>query len=140
MLNRHSMSRSERRQLWHDPEAQRMKNRQTQATGQIVTVSNHLPTGAENAITGTEICAMLNISQRELTSAIERERRAGKPICASTDRQPGYFLAADKGEMQRFCKSLFHRAGEIHKTRKACMATIDSLPEKADYNTTQEAQ
>ena len=97
-------------------------------------VSDYLNTGAENAKSGRQLCKALNISQRELTLAIEKERREGEPICASTDaKNPGYYLAADKGEMQRFCKSLFHRAGEIHKTRKACLATMDGLPEEKEH-------
>lgn len=93
-------------------------------------ISDYLFTGAENAQSGREICRELGISARDLTQAIERERRAGKPICASTDaKNPGYYLAANKGEMQRFCNSLNHRAGEIHKTRRACIKAMESLPE-----------
>lgn len=87
-----------------------------------------LSEGAENARTGKEICKLLNITARDLTAAIERERRQGRPICASTGNPPGYFLAAHQGEMQRYCKSLLHRAGEIHKTRRACIKTIERLP------------
>lgn len=107
-----------------------MNNRQ-ENTGRIMNISDYLLTGAENAQTAKEICSILGISQRELTQEIERERREdGKPICASTDtKNPGYFLAANKDEMQRFCNSLFHRAGEIHKTRKACLAAMENLPE-----------
>ena len=87
-----------------------------------------LSEGAENARTGREICQILNITPRDLTAAITRERREGQPICASTGKNPGYFLAANREEMQRYCKSLLHRAGEIHKTRRACIKTIDALP------------
>lgn len=88
-----------------------------------------LSEGAENARTGKVICKMLNITARDLTAAIERERRQGKPICASTDpKNPGYFLAANQAEMQRYCNSLYHRAGEIHATRRACLATMENLP------------
>lgn len=89
-----------------------------------------LSEGKDSARTGRDICNALGISARELTARIERERREGKPICASTGANPGYFLAADKEEMQRYCKSLWHRAGEIHKTRRACIATMESLPTK----------
>lgn len=88
--------------------------------------------GAENAQTGKEICALLHISARDLSAAVEQERRDGKPICASTGQNPGYFLAADREEMERYCRSLFHRAGEIHKTRKACLKTLDNLPEQRE--------
>ena len=93
-------------------------------------ISDYLLTGAENAQCGRDLCSMLRINSRELRHAIEQERRAGKPICSSSNTQhPGYFLAANKSEMQTFCRSLFHRAGEIHKTRKACIKAIDSLPD-----------
>ena len=94
----------------------------------MLLVSDFLLEGAENAKTGKEICSALDITARDLTAAIERERRAGKPICASTGTTPGYFLAANKEEMQRYCNSLLHRAGEIHKTRNACMKSIEELP------------
>lgn len=92
-------------------------------------ISDILRTGAENATTGRTICERLNINARDLTQAIEQERRAGSPICASTDStNPGYYLAASAEEMQRYCDSLNHRAGEIHKTRQACLRTISTLP------------
>ena len=84
-----------------------------------------LTTGAENAKTGKDICRLLNITARDLTAAIERERRAGKPICASTGSNPGYFLAANQREMPHYCNSLMHRAGEIHKTRNACIKSME---------------
>ena len=87
-----------------------------------------LSEGAEHAMTGRRICELLDITPRELTAAIELERRACKPICAATGNNPGYFLAANREEMAQYCNSLFHRAGEIHKTRKACMATMENLP------------
>ncbi len=93
-------------------------------------VTEILLTGAENARTGREICRELNITHRELTAMIERERRAGQPICAATGGKPGYFLAANQEEMQRYCRALWRRAGEIFKTRRACLQTIESLPEK----------
>lgn len=91
-------------------------------------ISEYLSEGAENARTGRELCSLLHITPRELTVAIERERRAGKPICAATGRTPGYFLAANQEEMQDYCSSLQRRAGEIHKTRRACMKAIKHLP------------
>lgn len=92
-------------------------------------IAEVLLAGAKNARKGHEICTLLNIKPRDLTAAIERERRAGKPICASTGRNPGYYLAANKEEMQEYCRSLLHRAGEIHKTRSACIKTLEKLPQ-----------
>ena len=87
--------------------------------------------GRENAITGKEICSILDIKARDLTAAIERERREGKAICASTGSNPGYFIAANREEMERYCNALYRRAGEIFKTRAACMGTIEQLPSRA---------
>ena len=87
-----------------------------------------LLTGEENAIPGREICGLLGITLRELTAAVEKERRAGKPICAASGRHPGYFLPANRAEMERYCGRLLHRAGELHKTRRACLAAMNSLP------------
>lgn len=95
-------------------------------------IAEILTEGKENARTGKELRIALNITARDLTIAIERERRAGQPICASTGSNPGYYLAATKGEMQRYCDSLRKRAGEIFKTRRACIKTIESLPEEQE--------
>ena len=92
-----------------------------------------LSEGAENAMTGRDICARLHIKPRDLTIIIERERRAGYPICASTGANPGYFIAANKGEMLQYCAALAHRAEEIHTTRRACMKTIKHLPGGPKY-------
>ena len=88
-----------------------------------------LTTGAENAKTGKELCKILNLKPRDITLTVERERRGGKPICASSNgHNPGYYLATTQEEMQRYCRSLLHRAGEIHKTRRACLKAAENLP------------
>lgn len=87
-----------------------------------------LSEGAENAQTGKDLCVLLNLTARDLTAAVEKERRQGKPICASTGPNPGYYLAATQDEMRRYCDSLQHREREIRKTRNACRKTIDRLP------------
>lgn len=91
-------------------------------------IAEVLHTGKENAIPGRELMELLHISERDLTQAVELERRAGQPICAACGKTPGYYLAADQQEMQDYCGRLFHRAGEIHKTRKACLQTLSTLP------------
>ena len=91
-------------------------------------IYEYLPIGSKNAIPSRELCRMLNIDKRTLAAAVERERRQGKPICANYGGNPGYYLAANKEEMENYCKALFHRAGELHKTRKACMKSIPKLP------------
>ena len=99
-------------------------------------ISEILYTGKENARAGREICDQFGISARELTSAVERERRAGQPICASTDNtNPGYYLAADQEEMQEYCNSLYRRGGEIFKTRSECLKAVEGLPKRGGEST-----
>ena len=95
----------------------------------MILVSDYLTAGKDNARTGKELCDLLNITARDLTAAIERERREGQPICASTGSTPGYYLAADRQEMETYCNSLRKRAGEIFKTRRACIQSMAKLPE-----------
>lgn len=98
--------------------------------GGAIVIQEILPEGKENAMKGRDIMALLDINERELMAAIEAERRAGAPICASTDnKNGGYYIAANKKEMIDYCSSLLRRGGNLFKTRRACLATVDSLPE-----------
>lgn len=87
-----------------------------------------LPIGEAAAIPGWQLCEELNISQRELSRQITKERREGKPICANSLKRPGYYLAANQQEMDEYCERLKHRAKEIFITRQACMKARASLP------------
>lgn len=88
-----------------------------------------LDTGEQNARTARELAKQLGADRRVISHLVERERRAGKPICATTDsKTPGYYIPATREDMERYCNRLQHRAGEIFKTRAACMNTLDSLP------------
>lgn len=92
-------------------------------------IAEILNTGADNALTGRHLCKTLGISIRDLSAAVERERREGKPICANVAPPFGYYLASSRAEMETYCKSLAHRAREICVTRQACMKTLNDLPE-----------
>lgn len=94
-------------------------------------IADYLQAGRENPTTGAELCRLLDITPGELRAAVMRERRSGQPICAASGEKPGYFLAADREEMAIFCESLRHRAGEIFKTRRACMDQLETLPERS---------
>jgi len=94
-------------------------------------ISRILGRGRNSARSSKDICAWLGIKLRDLTNAIMLERRAGAPICSTTSGDArGYFLAANKKEMQQFCSSLLRREHEIDKTRRACMQTIEDLPDE----------
>jgi len=85
-----------------------------------------LSVGAENARTGKQLAYILDCDIRDITRVVERERRAGAPICAGPE---GYWLAASRADMQAYCNRLRKRAGEIFATRRACLKTMDALPE-----------
>lgn len=88
-----------------------------------------LDTGAENARSARELAKYLRKDRRQISSLVELERRAGKPICATCDsKMPGYYIPETREEMERYCNQLRHRAGEIFKTRDACLGTLDKLP------------
>ncbi len=96
-------------------------------------IYEYLLTGEQNARTGKELAEMLNLAPRDISQAVERERREGKPICATCNTTaPGYFIAETQEEMQRYCDRLHHRAGEIYKTRAACLKTMEALPAKGE--------
>lgn len=92
-----------------------------------------LATGAANPRTANELAEFLGIPRRQVSAMILRERREGKPICATSDgSRPGYFKPATREEMEHYCNRLRHRAGEIFKTRAACLNTLDDLPPAMD--------
>lgn len=93
------------------------------------TVTDFLLTGKENAKTGRELADKLNCNIRDITAWIERERRRGKPICATSNPDhPGYYLAETREELQIYCGRLFKRAGELHKTRRKLLEAAEELP------------
>lgn len=91
-------------------------------------ITEMLKTGAKNAQTAREICAILNLSYADFRRRIAEERKTGSPICASAKNPAGYYLASNQEEMRQYCGKLRHRAGEIFKTRKMCLDMIDALP------------
>ena len=96
-------------------------------------ITDYLFTGRDNARTGKELATLLRCDPRDVGKAIERARRQGAPICASCDPElPGYYLAADAEELERYCDSLHRRINEIYKTHAALLPVIDALPPAGD--------
>ena len=94
-------------------------------------IADFLLTGEANATPAKELCKLIECNSRELTRQIEYERRQGQPICASCNsRNPGYYLAKDKGGMKAYCGKLLHRMGEIAATLRCCKSSIDQLDEQ----------
>lgn len=83
--------------------------------------------GQAAAKTCNEIAKLLNLSARQVTAAIQKERAGGKPICAATGINPGYYIPETAADMIQYCKQLKHREMEIERTRRACSRFIKTL-------------
>lgn len=86
-----------------------------------------LTEGRENARTGRELATVLGCDIRDITAQVERERRAGQPICAAMREPAGYFLPANADELERYCNLLHKRAGELYKTRRALIKVLEQI-------------
>lgn len=94
-------------------------------------ISSYLLYGRENAKTAAQLAVALNCRRRDISARIERERRQGQPICASSDPvKPGYYLAETAEELQEYCHGLRRRAGEIFKTRQALLKAAEEMREQ----------
>lgn len=90
-----------------------------------------LNTGKRNATTGRVLADAIGGNIRQVTQQIERERRQGQPICASSDPEnPGYYLAEDERELNDYCDMLKGRAIELFKTRQALVNVLKAVQEK----------
>ena len=92
-------------------------------------LSTILPHGKSNAIPDRELVKLLELKDlRELTQLVEAERRAGIPICASTDSaHPGYYLADGPDELAGYLSSLDRRLNNIRQTRQHLEDTLSRL-------------
>lgn len=88
----------------------------TPAPGGQRRIADFLSRGRENAIPRRDLERLTKLAPREVSLAVERERRAGVPILADGR---GYFLPASEEERAECVRSLRHRAGEILTTARA---------------------
>ena len=80
-------------------------------------VHKFLATGKANAVPGRDLVKLLQLNDlRDLTQLIERERRDGFPICASTGSEKGYYLASDADELEESIASLNRRLRNVGRT------------------------
>lgn len=88
-------------------------------------VADFLPHGAANAVDGRSLATAMGFkSVRELSKRIERERRAGQPICAAVSGEHrGYFIG-DAEELRLYLHSLDRRLREVRRTRDAIGETL----------------
>ncbi len=80
-------------------------------------IADLLSHGQENAVPLRQLMAITGEDGRTIRGKIATERLAGVPILS--DNSTGYFLPGDKGERERFVRSMRHRAQEIERAAEA---------------------
>ena len=81
----------------------------------------------QDPVTAAELAAALGMKDtREITRRVQLERLHGMPICASCDAErPGFYLARNPGELDRYLKSLDRRIRMVSATFKALELALD---------------
>lgn len=79
-------------------------------------IADLLGVGRENAIPRRDLERLTGLAPREVSLAVERERRSGVPILADGS---GYYLPASHDERAACVRSLRHRAREILITARS---------------------
>ena len=81
----------------------------------------------QDPVTAAELAAALGMKDtREITRRVQLERLHGIPICASCDAErPGFYLARNPGELDRYLKSLDRRIRMVSATFKALELALD---------------
>ena len=92
-------------------------------------IARQLGQGKNAAMTAKELAALLHAgSEREISAAVETDRGAGIPICASCDNGcPGFFLPATPGELADYRRSLTRRVAAVSRTLRAIEDAHDHM-------------
>lgn len=79
-----------------------------------LTIMELLQEGEENAISAKELAKYYNCDTRSITQEIHNLRRSGKVILSvNTGINNGFFLPADRAEVERFAKTMHSRLKQI---------------------------
>lgn len=76
-----------------------------------------LSQGQENAVPLRQLMVLTGADGRTIREKIAAERLGGMPILSNNST--GYFLPGNKGERDRFVRSMRHRAKEIERVAEA---------------------
>lgn len=80
-------------------------------------IADLLSHGQENAVPLRHLMAITGKDGRTIREKIAAERLGGVPILSNNST--GYFLPRNKGERDRFVRSMRHRAKEIERVAEA---------------------
>ena len=92
-------------------------------------IARFLGQGKNAAMTARELVALLHAgSERWIRAAVETDRGAGIPICASCDVEcPGFYLPATPGELAEYRQSLTRRVAAVSRTLRAIEDAHDGI-------------
>lgn len=91
-------------------------------------IAQYLDVGRQHAVTATRLAEFLELNDiRRVTKLIECERRAGVPICASNDTNPGYYLAESAEELEAYISSLNRRSRHLQATILGLGFALDEM-------------
>ena len=88
---------------------------------------NELLMNEANPLTGKRLADLTGLKKREVEAIIQKERREGFPICATSQ---GYYLATTPEELNRYCAKLKRQAIEVFKTRQALIKLATALEDE----------
>ena len=108
--------RAKDRQTYTDTATNPAYKSTTSAPAGQRSIADLLGVGRENAITRRDLERLTGLAPREVSLAVERERRSGVPILADGS---GYYLPASDDERAECVRSLRHRAREILITARS---------------------
>lgn len=80
-------------------------------------IADLLSHGQENAVPLRQLMVITGADGRTIREKIAAERLGGVPILSNNST--GYFLPGNKGERDRFVRSMRHRAKEIERVAEA---------------------
>ena len=84
--------------------------------------------GKENAVSAKQLAEILGTSPRAITRKVERLRRGGAPICASSSGDAGgFYIAVDDRELEAYIARRDHRSKTIAKATTAMRDTLDVM-------------
>lgn len=88
-------------------------------------VKSLLPEDKRFAVTAKQLAEMMKTDHRSVTREIERLRKSGVPICATSDAsQPGYYLTNDPAELERYLQRLRRRIKNVSQTERKLTDTL----------------
>ena len=92
-----------------------------------------LGTGKDAALTASELSQLVNLTPRDVTRLIEKERQGGKIICADNG---GYYRPATPGDAALYLRRRILRTKTIARGTEAMQGALDTWigQGKIDYD------